>query len=266
MEFHKKALENLCRLCARKSAKKRQQRPAKDCMANKSKILEFYEIKVDDSPFAPSKFCLKCYRRIINSKNPEVRSSADVDQKEKERIQRINQIWKAHQDTDCKICQIYEVECKGGDTVFSTKAVNQILENLPCAQDMQLCLDSPPFEANLASAILNTPVSREVPAISTAHTPTTCTSSESTHQNELPLENSPSSNLLITTPKQTKKFAETTTQTTPKQLLQDSLKRNLTSPLNKDEEKVMTHNVRRKLKGSSDGKTVSCKTGGRVSC
>ena len=131
MEIHNKALVNLCRLCARKISKTGQQRPPKDCIALESKIWEFYGIRVGKSAFVPSKFCLKCYRRIINSKDPKVRSNDVIDQQEIDKIQRINQIWKAHCDASCIVCEVFKIYAKGGKATSIERAVSKMLDNLP---------------------------------------------------------------------------------------------------------------------------------------
>lgn len=135
MEYHKKALEGLCRLCARKATNRKQRNPAKDCMTDKSKIYDFYGITIENSSLAHQKYCQKCYRRIINSKNPNARSNVDSDQKEIQIIQRINQIWKVHSDDSCIVCELFKIQSTIGN---HSKQINHIFDNLP-----RVCKDQP---------------------------------------------------------------------------------------------------------------------------
>ncbi len=240
MEVHNKALKTLCRLCARKISKTGQKRPPKDCMEFQSKIWEFYGIRIVKSDFVPSKFCLKCYRRIINAKDPKVKSNDATDQQEIIKIQRINQIWMAHCDSSCIVCKLFKLYTNVGGN--PTKEVSNIIDDLPNNYHDKLQQDSPP----------STPVT----TASHAKKPAECITSLQDPQLDLHDNN-------FKTPKK-QKFSEMMTQTTPKQLLVDSLKRNSNSPLDKVEEKVNTHNMRRKLATLADGKTARCKTGGRV--
>ena len=246
MKVHDKALVTLCRLCARKISKTGQQRPPKDCIALESKIWEFYGIKIEKSAFVPSKFCLRCYKRIMNAKYTKVRSNDATDKQEHEeinRIQRINQIWKPHCDTSCIVCKVFKIYAKGGKPTSIERAVSQILDNLPIQYHSNQP-DSPPshvpcdLDATPRGSNLQTP--------------------------NLSLQDPVFTPKSWKTPQKQKIYSECMTQTTPKQLLIDSLKRNVNSPLDKSEEKVNTHNIRRKLATSSDGKTAACKTGGRV--
>ncbi len=263
MEYHAKALSNLCRLCARRVAIRGRMDKGKLCKDYHEKILDYYEIDASiTADYIPTKMCSQCYRKMMNVKKSGFPAK---HAQYKDRAKLAQNAWQEHQDGHCIPCQVYTEQCKGGK---QGKVVDQILNG-----EIQPTTDTQVQQATPSTQSIDYP-----PYLS-------CRSTSGTQPGEISspsINSSPSkalasnTHILATTsasptsalnsePSVFRKHQDASVQTTPKgPFLLDCLTRNTTSPLTNIEARVTLHNVKRMLQYSSDGKTAVLPTGGKV--
>ena len=116
MEAHKRALENLCRICGErfktgKIGKIKYRKPTyvKD-IQDEIFLLLGEDVSQDVENLHPNKLCRKCYLDIANTRN----ITDDIERIEKyktasELVHSLRSEWVEHNDENCKICEKTEI-------------------------------------------------------------------------------------------------------------------------------------------------------------
>jgi hypothetical protein len=276
IEYHQLCLENLCRICSKRAQTKteKQSRPPKLCASYSIKILQVFVVDIsnDDDQTHPTHLCNSCYRHIINwHRFPNSDKYEDI------KLQAIdtNGLWTKHDNSSllsaCKVCILYMGQCKGGGRLKSGKA-RQINEFAS--------MDTMPFEPQLIeNAETNTTVTHIVLPVAQPMTKEcgTVISLVQPHSEEYLPDTMPESGFKTpschmkashSTPAHTPSIpvpmVSSGAQTTPKTTLNDTLNRSIDSPLNDQEEQLLTRLTKRKLAFTDDRSMLICKTGGQV--
>ncbi len=261
MEYHRKALCNMCRLCAGRITIRNKKEQGKPCQDQQPKIWNYYEIDVSiTAEYIPTQICSKCYRRMLNfKKGLDPAKYSDI----KDKAKLVQNAWKEHTDGYCIPCQIYTEQSKGP---HQQKLIDQILyAGIPQSSS------TPQATCSQSEGMYSPPCSTQ----SSTHSVNPNTSCQSLDSPPCTPSTSDTSILATSLPssKSTPHVTHSTSricqdmavQTTPRgPFLQDCLKRNKDSPLSKGEAKVTVHNVKRALQYSEDKKTAALPTGGKV--
>ena len=123
LDFHKKCLENLCRICSKRVQTcdqiNRKATP-RLCVNSRDKIYVYYGIDIssDEQDIHPAKICNQCFYRMKNvdvlAKSNKMDSAKYLGEKEKAGT--VSRLWKPHKRIDCNVCNLYSSQMRKGRT------------------------------------------------------------------------------------------------------------------------------------------------------
>ena len=242
-EEHKRRLDVLCRVCGERNLRqtKDKGRNAILCVNYADKLLLRFDLDVscDEEGKHPPCICYKCYRKMLNEKRAQSKTTnKDVSIS----IERMSNVWTEFDPnlslTQCSSCAYFQTKGQGGRPKKRPAPVKRPIHQ---SFDEQSDLDVSADDSLSASFCQSTSTPAKQP-----RTLFTQTSPIRTHRASV-------------TDAALSPFAQLKRKT----VFLDSDDEDLDKPLTDQEEKLLTRLVKRKLKQSSDGLTVRCKTRGQ---
>ena len=123
--LHRERLNSLCRICAGRSKRVRDSKPAKLCKNYASELAKYYGLHISDDTngtLYPSTFCSKCYiRLLICKKSAHSTEETSSFKLTKHQLEYANGVWTPFDSTvevaDCSVCRLFVAQSKAGRPV-----------------------------------------------------------------------------------------------------------------------------------------------------
>ena len=126
MEYHEKALANMCRICGQRALKSRdiekKKKPKKTCdYIELIKLLFGVDITTDNEDIHPQLLCVSCCQKLVDCRKPNRVKSIELYERDRKSVLS----WETHQEENCIVCDRYKIQSQPGQWGHHKKVVKR---------------------------------------------------------------------------------------------------------------------------------------------